>query len=339
MTATPTKPIRILLQTTIAYDEDDWHVGRFSLLRDELAGMTDAGGTPLAEVTARNREPDANGIDPVLSTIDRSDYDQVWIIGVDAGGDTGISADECAALSKFRRNGGAIFSTRDHQDLGVSLCNLGGIGAAHYFHSAHPDPDPDRNRRDDPYTPTIDFPNYHSGSNGDVQHVRPVGPVHPDGRIMLTADGTLSGRARRLPFARNTGHIAVLARRGNETMVTLVAATGLPISQTTSLAGEPRDDVSFDGATPEAVRPGVVDQDLLVCFGAAVRLQQMAGALEKILEQSVQYALARVQFGRPIAKFQAVQHSLATLAGEVAAASAAASAPRAPARTRTCART
>jgi acyl-CoA dehydrogenase len=57
-----------------------------------------------------------------------------------------------------------------------------------------------------------------------------------------------------------------------------------------------------------------------------VRLQQIAGALEKILEQSVQYALDRVQFGRPIAKFQAVQHNLATLAGEVAAASAAANA-------------
>ncbi len=52
--------------------------------------------------------------------------------------------------------------------------------------------------------------------------------------------------------------------------------------------------------------------------------QQIAGALEKILEQSVQYALDRSQFGRPIAKFQAVQHNLATLAGEVAAAGAAA---------------
>ena len=59
-------------------------------------------------------------------------------------------------------------------------------------------------------------------------------------------------------------------------------------------------------------------------FGAAVRLQQMAGALETILEQSVQWALDRSQFGRPIAKFQAVQHNLATLAGEVAAAGAAA---------------
>ena len=50
----------------------------------------------------------------------------------------------------------------------------------------------------------------------------------------------------------------------------------------------------------------------------------MAGALEHILDQSVQWSLDRVQFGRPIAKFQAVQHNLATLAGEVAAAGAAA---------------
>jgi len=153
-----------------------------------------------------------------------------------------------------------------------------------------------------------------------------IAPVHADGHIRLTADGMLKGQARRVPFARNAGHIAVLAHRGNKPTVTLVAAAGLPISQSPSLAGEPRDDVSFDGVVPEAARPAPVDQDLLVSFGAAVRLQQMAGALEKILEQSVQYALDRAQFGRPIAKFQAVQHNLATLAGEVAAASAAADA-------------
>jgi acyl-CoA dehydrogenase len=153
-----------------------------------------------------------------------------------------------------------------------------------------------------------------------------VAPVHADGQITLRDDGRLAGRARRVPFARKAGHIAVLVRHGSEPAVALVAASGLPISQSTSLAGEPSDDVSFDGAAPLAVRPVALDQELLVGFGAAVRLQQMAGALEKILEQSVQHALDRSQFGRPIAKFQAVQHNLATLAGEVAAASAAASA-------------
>jgi alkylation response protein AidB-like acyl-CoA dehydrogenase len=153
-----------------------------------------------------------------------------------------------------------------------------------------------------------------------------VAPVHADGHIVLRDDGGLAGRARRVPFARNARHIAVLAHRGNEPAVALVAASGLAISQAASLAGEPRDDVSFDGAVPKAVRPAAVDEDMLVSLGAAVRLQQMAGALEKILEQSVQHALDRSQFGRPIAKFQAVQHNLATLAGEVAAASAAADA-------------
>jgi len=153
-----------------------------------------------------------------------------------------------------------------------------------------------------------------------------VAPVHADGQITLRDDGRLAGRARRVPFARTAGHIAILALRGNTPVIALAATAGLPISQSSSLAGEPSDDVSFDGAAPTAVQPVSLDHDLLVGFGAAVRLQQMAGALEKILEQSVQHALDRTQFGRPIAKFQAVQHNLATLAGEVAAASAAADA-------------
>ena len=151
-----------------------------------------------------------------------------------------------------------------------------------------------------------------------------IAPVHADGHISLGEDGMLSGRARRVPFARNAGHIAVLAHRGNERLAALVATAGLSIAQDKSLAGEPRDTVSFDGAVPEAINPVDVDQDMIQRLGAAVRLQQMAGALEKILEQSVQWALDRSQFGRPIAKFQAVQHNLATLAGEVAAAGAAA---------------
>jgi acyl-CoA dehydrogenase len=46
----------------------------------------------------------------------------------------------------------------------------------------------------------------------------------------------------------------------------------------------------------------------------------IAGAAERVLRESVQYANDRVQFGRPIGKFQAIQQSLAILAGEVTAA-------------------
>lgn len=153
-----------------------------------------------------------------------------------------------------------------------------------------------------------------------------IAPVYEDGYIELEGS-MLRGRARHIPFARNARHIAVLAYQAGTPWVALVATDGLAISQGTSLAGEPRDTVSFDGATAVAVGPApMLDTQGLVQLGAAARAQQMAGALEHILDQSVQYSLDRVQFGRPIAKFQAVQHNLATLAGEVAAAGAAADA-------------
>jgi alkylation response protein AidB-like acyl-CoA dehydrogenase len=152
-----------------------------------------------------------------------------------------------------------------------------------------------------------------------------IAPVHEDGNIEIGAGGQLSGRARHVPFARNAAHIAVVGTRGGESVVALVAAKGLAISPGIGLSGEPRDTVSFDGATALAVQPVPgLDPAKLTLIAAAARTQQMAGALERILEQSVQFSLDRVQFGRPIAKFQAVQHNLATLAGEVAAASAAA---------------
>jgi len=152
-----------------------------------------------------------------------------------------------------------------------------------------------------------------------------IAPVYEDGNITIGADGKLKGRARHVPFARNAAHIAVVATRGGENVVALVEAKDLAISPGVGLSGEPRDTVSFDGATAVAVgaAPGL-DPAKLTLIAAAARTQQMAGALERILEQSVQFSLDRVQFGRPIAKFQAVQQNLANLAGEVAAAGAAA---------------
>ena len=47
------KPTKILLQTTIPRIEDDWHIGRFSLLRDFLAGLKADDGAPLFAVTGQ----------------------------------------------------------------------------------------------------------------------------------------------------------------------------------------------------------------------------------------------------------------------------------------------
>jgi hypothetical protein len=160
---------RVLLQTTIPYVEDDWNIGRFSLLRDEIAGI--------ADVVARNRENSPDGNDPILAGIDKSDFDQLWLIAVDTG--NGITPAECSAITRFRETGGHVFVTRDHMDLGVSVCNLGGVGDAHYFHSKNPDPDPANRVNDDRVTTTIEWPNYYSGPNGDVQTITIVEPAHP----------------------------------------------------------------------------------------------------------------------------------------------------------------
>jgi hypothetical protein len=167
-------PIRILLQTTIPFAEDDWHIGRFSLLRDELRSLKDQSGNPLYEVTTRDRELDGAGNDPVLSTLDASNFDELWLFAVDTG--DGLTVADCQGITRFRQRGGGILATRDHQDLGTSLCTLGGIGRAHYFHSKHPEPDPSRHVPDDPYTTSISWPNYHSGANGDYQTIAPTLP-------------------------------------------------------------------------------------------------------------------------------------------------------------------
>ena len=69
-----------------------------------------------------------------------------------------------------------------------------------------------------------------------------------------------------------------------------------------------------------APAPAGFDQTALMLMGCAARATQTAGALEAILDMTVRYANERVAFEKPIGKFQAVQHNLARLAGEVAAA-------------------
>src|SRR5207237_6155422 len=120
-------PIRILLQTTIPYAADDWHIGRFTLLREHLSGLRAETGRALYQVTARDREVDAAGDDAVLSRLAESEFDELWLLAVDAG--DGLTKRDCAGITRFRQRGGGLLVTRDHEDLGSSVCALGGVGA------------------------------------------------------------------------------------------------------------------------------------------------------------------------------------------------------------------
>ena len=153
------------------------------------------------------------------------------------------------------------------------------------------------------------------------------GPTRDRDSVVLAAGGTLSGRLRAVPLAGGAEHLAVLVERdGGGVAVALVEAGAAHIAEGTSLAGDALNTVSFENARPVAARdaPPGLDVGALLLMGAAVRAMQMAGALEAILDLTVAYANERIAFGRPIGKFQAVQQSLARLAGEVAAAIAAA---------------
>jgi len=170
------KPIKILLQTTIPPTGDDWNINRFSMLRDLLSSVTDENDKKSFEVTARDRETDDDGNDKILSRLDATDFDELWLFAVDSG--DGLSTADCEGITRFRQRGGGILTTRDHQDLGSSLCTLGGVGRAHFFHSKQTEPDESRHVRDDQFTKDISWPNYHSGSNGDYQNISAVKPVH-----------------------------------------------------------------------------------------------------------------------------------------------------------------
>jgi acyl-CoA dehydrogenase len=154
-----------------------------------------------------------------------------------------------------------------------------------------------------------------------------LAPASPKDRITLNADGTLSGRARGVPFTKAAGHIAVLASGGSGLSIALVDAASCRIEQGVNLASDASDIVTFNNVRPIAIKPAPkgFDQTSLMLMGAVARSLQIAGALESMLDISVRYSNERVAFEKKISKFQAVQHNLAKLAGEAAAALAAAS--------------
>ena len=222
--------MRILLQCTIPYADDDWHVGRFALLARELQKA--------GNVVARNLEPSSRGDDPVLSRLSRDDFDEVWLLGVDGGRAPALSPPDIAAVNAFQRAGGGLLTTRNHENMGMWLRQVDGVGRAHFFHASDCcEPDPDRQRPDDLGTRTISWPNYHSGRNGDFQRIQAVEPLHPllakpyGGRVALFpahphegAVGVPAGEPRARVVARGT---SLASGRAFDLVVAFDRSTGI----------------------------------------------------------------------------------------------------------------
>ncbi|KUI14775.1 acyl-CoA dehydrogenase [Mycolicibacterium acapulense] len=136
---------------------------------------------------------------------------------------------------------------------------------------------------------------------------------------ILGDDGTAGG----VPWAAASDRVVVVWRDGDDHRVADVDAAALSIIRGRNSIGEPRDSVTADTAALGGVP---VSSDLVTELwlkAAMVRAIQVCAALDRIVSSSVEHAASRIQFGRPLSRFQAVQHLIADLAAEAALARAA----------------
>ena len=131
-----------------------------------------------------------------------------------------------------------------------------------------------------------------------------------------------SDAAGYVPWGRACSHVVTSFGRSPNTLC-LYKMADLSVEQGTNLAREPRDKIRLSAAKPVLTAELARATDRIRVGGAMLRTAQAAGAAQSALEQTLVYARDRVQFGRPLAKFQAVQQQIASAVSEVAALNAA----------------
>lgn len=150
--------------------------------------------------------------------------------------------------------------------------------------------------------------------------------VAVSGTVTAVAHGAgyrLSGTATDVPWLGAASRAVIVApfAEGAGGVLALVDVVGRAATGA-NLAGEPQGTLEFDGTavTGTALTPLAIDR--IRARFALARAVQISAALEQVLAWTVAYVGEREQFGRPLAKFQAVQMDLARMAGEVAASAA-----------------
>jgi len=133
----------------------------------------------------------------------------------------------------------------------------------------------------------------------------------------LASVGLAEGEeVRDVPWGREAPRVVAVGLDGACHLV-----EGADVVPAANAAGEARDRLRGGRWAPLDSPPEGAFELLALC-----RAVQSAGVLDRVLALCLQYAAEREQFGRPIARFQAIQHMLAVMAAEVAAAGRAADA-------------
>jgi acyl-CoA dehydrogenase len=140
----------------------------------------------------------------------------------------------------------------------------------------------------------------------------------------------LRGRAHRVPWAHQADRVVLLPCVEGIGHVVSVSTESARITPGRNLAGESRDTVVLDDVrvpvADVAPAPAGVDLAAIRLRGALGRAVAAAGALARVSDLTIQYTGAREQFGRPLARFQAVQRHVVRIVEHAQAAGMAAEA-------------
>ncbi len=150
--------------------------------------------------------------------------------------------------------------------------------------------------------------------------------------LAATASGdsyTLNGTKMFVENAHAADYLLVAARTGGsgEDGITLflvdAKSNGVSVDKLKTIATDNQCEVTFANVSVPAANVlgeagnGWAHLRLLLQKGASLRCCQMVGALQEVLDMTVEYVKNRVQFGRPIGSFQAIQHYCANMATDV----------------------
>ncbi|NLY33406.1 MAG: acyl-CoA dehydrogenase [Alcaligenaceae bacterium] len=146
------------------------------------------------------------------------------------------------------------------------------------------------------------------------------GQTIPEGAVVIATMGVQVSEGQgqivinKLPFGHRAACFLVLANQScyllarEKAVVNEVYHAGLFASVSWNLEDAIRLDVSAQAL------------DDLFNLAALAALVPSVGAMERIFEMTLEYANQRQQFGRPLSKFQAIQHQISVLAEQIWAA-------------------
>ena len=149
-----------------------------------------------------------------------------------------------------------------------------------------------------------------------------AGPIAVSSNLFQINDnGCLSGQDDQVSWLNQSASVVLIARNSHGERFVCRVDSPFNGGKVATYDRQPCARLELDGVKPsaQAEERGELAKLGLIPYMAALRSIQIAGAMNHILGLCIEYANTRIQFGRPIGKFQAIQHMIADLSGQAAA--------------------